>query len=440
MWPQGMLARVSWIIVAGALTLLVTMHTYHIHDRLLTSATALATSTAERLASIDHLLLQSEMDDATLLRAFNGPEFQIRIEPNMPANTHRRWPHTDEVRGAVSTTLAHLSPRPFALEFNTDRDEGRPRTRMNMGLQRADGRWLVAQSDSGVLESTWTSLALSWNLLFVVIVLGVMLWLARGSLRQLPRFVAAAEQLGSDTDNTPLDEHAGPKEVRRLAAAFNATHARIAEHLEERTNMLAAVSHDLRTFLTRLELRTDFIAEPEQLERARRDIAEMTALLDSVLAFAREDRADEATVAVDLPSLLQRLVNDAGDLGHDAHYDGPTHLSIVARPIALKRAFTNLIDNAIRYGAGAEVALARTNGLIRIEISDRGPGIPEEARARVLKPFTRLETSRNRETGGNGLGLAIANAVVRRHGGALTLLDRVGGGLTVRVDLPAVVM
>jgi signal transduction histidine kinase len=438
MWPQGLLARVSWIIVCGGAGLLVLLHAYHVHERLLTSATVFATSVAERLIAIDYLMIQQDMPQARLLAAFSGPEVRIQVADAMPAAAYRDWTHAGEVRGAVQAALADVSHRPFDIRFiaaRTGHGGGRPG--LIMGLERADGRWLIAQASSDALDTSWASLALSWNLLLIALVLGIMLWLARRALAQLPRFVDAAEQLGRNVTATPLSETSGPREIRRLAAAFNDLQRRITSYLAERTGMLAAVSHDLRTFLTRLALRIELIDDAEQRDRARSDIADMTHLTDGLLAFAREDRAGESVVRLDVATLLDTLLSDTHDMGQNAHYVGPPHCVITGRPLALKRAFANLIDNGVRYGGGIEVNLTEVDRHgIRIDFDDRGPGIPEAERERVLRPFARLEQSRNRDTGGSGLGLAIADTVVRRHGGRLSLNDRDGGGLRVRVDLP----
>jgi signal transduction histidine kinase len=212
---------------------------------------------------------------------------------------------------------------------------------------------------------------------------------------------------------------------------------RIRTYLDERTHMLAAVSHDIRTQLTRLAMRLEYVTDPAQRARAREDVEQMTRLLDSVLAFSREDRADEASVSVDLATLLDTLADDARGLGHRAEYNGPIRCAIDARPTALRRAFTNLIDNAVRYGGEAGITLTpgRDGARVVVEIADRGPGIPLADRERVLRPFQRLDPSRNRTTGGTGLGLAIAHTVVTRHGGSLVFIERPGGGLVVRVEL-----
>ena len=230
-------------------------------------------------------------------------------------------------------------------------------------------------------------------------------------MRHLPRFAEAAEALGRNAAAPPLAE-TGPREVRRAAAAFNEMARRVRAYLDERTHMLAAVSHDLRTQLTRLAMRLEYVSDANQQARAREDVAQMTRLLDSVLAFSREDRAEEPAISIDIGTLLDTLADDERGLGHRAEYHGPIHCVIDGRPTALRRAFTNLIDNAVRYGGEADITLSSDDDRVVVEIADRGPGIPAADRARVLQPFQRLEPSRNRTTGGTGLGLAIAHTVV----------------------------
>ena len=200
--------------------------------------------------------------------------------------------------------------------------------------------------------------------------------------------------------------------------------------------MLAAVSHDLKTMLTRLRLRAEFIEDGEQKEKAAADLDEMQAMLEATLSFARDDAADERPVPVDLAAMLQSLTADLADAGRAASYDGPDRLALRGRPVALRRVFENLLDNALRYGGEAGVSLRQAEGRVEARIDDRGPGIPASLRERVFDPFFRLESSRSRDTGGSGLGLAVVRAIVQRHDGDIALEDRPGGGLRVRVALP----
>lgn len=266
-------------------------------------------------------------------------------------------------------------------------------------------------------------------------ILVLALWVSRRVTAPLGRFSAAASRLGTDVDAPPLAE-TGPSEIREAAHAFNQMQLRITRFVDDRTRMLAAISHDLRTMLTRLRLRTEFIDDKEQREKAYADIEEMGRMLRSTLSFARDDALSEASTSVDLSGLLQTLCDDFSDGGEPSSFDGPPRVTVVCRPTALRRAFSNLIDNAVKYGGEARVTLARDADEIVIEIADPGPGIPVEQRENVFAPFFRIEQSRSRETGGVGLGLSLARNLIRGHGGDVTLDDRPGGGLIARAVLP----
>ncbi len=228
----------------------------------------------------------------------------------------------------------------------------------------------------------------------------------------------------------------GPTEIREAADAFNQMQRRIRRFVEDRTRMLAAVSHDLRTMLTRFRLRAEYIDDDEQRAKALADLAEMQAMLDATLSFARDDASAEPRTSVDLSSLLQTLCDDLADAGQPVAYDGPHRVTLACRPAALGRALANLIDNAVKYGGEAEVGMSDGADEVVIRIADRGPGIADSDREKVFAPFFRIEESRSRETGGTGLGLALARNIVRGHGGDITLEDREGGGLVAHVALP----
>ena len=260
-------------------------------------------------------------------------------------------------------------------------------------------------------------------------------WAARRVTAPLLSFAAAADRLGMDVNAPPLPEN-GSGELRQAAQAFNQMQVRVQGLIRDRTFMLAAISHDLRTVLTRLRLRTEFIEDATQQHKAEADLAQMEAMLTSTLAFAKADSTPEARTQLDLASLLQSICDDLVDAGKVAQYQGPDRVNLVGQPTALRRAFSNLIENATLYGQEAEVTIAAVTPVVRVAIADRGPGIPEEMREQVFEPFFRLEPSRNRETGGTGLGLAVARTAIRRHGGEITLYPREGGGLVVEVTLP----
>jgi len=250
-------------------------------------------------------------------------------------------------------------------------------------------------------------------------------------LRQLVR---AADAIGRGRPVPVAVE--GPMEVRRLARALNAMQDRLARLIADQTQALAAVSHDLRTPIGRLRLRTDLLDDRSLQAELQADLDEMEQMVGSVLAYLKGDTDPEPPRAVDLVALLTTLVDAAADAGQDVVYRGPERAVLHARPLGLKRAFANLIDNAIAYGGSARVVLHCSETDMAIAVSDDGPGIPEAELGRVLEPFQRIEGSRNRTTGGVGLGLAITLQAVEREGGRLSLNNRPGGGLTAEVTLP----
>lgn len=279
-------------------------------------------------------------------------------------------------------------------------------------------------------HGTWvsTSLMALGVVLISVLVIG---WMTT----PLRHFAAAARQLYHGTDRVEVPE-TGPQEIRDAAVAFNEMQARIRKLVETRTQTLAAVSHDLKTPLTRMRLRAEVLADRRQAEGLISDIHDMERMLDQTLTHLRGDRRDEETRPLDLAALLATLTDEATDRGAMARLWPTPPCVIEGRPLALKRAFGNLIDNAIKYGGLAEMRVDTHEDYVVVSIADRGPGIPKDRMADIFEPFTRLETSRSRETGGFGLGLSIARDVVAGHGGRITLANRPEAGLMVTVDLP----
>ncbi len=302
-------------------------------------------------------------------------------------------------------------------------------------VQLSDGSWLNFTASVEAPESFWTFrfvLSIGVMLAAVVILSAIVVYHVVAPLRL---FARAAERLGVDVDAPPLPE-AGPREVRQAARAFNEMQRRIGRFVEDRTQMIAAISHDLRTPLTRMRLRAEFIEGAEQQGKMLHDLDEMEKMISSVLSFARDAAADEPREVVDLTALLQSVCDDAADAGQEVEFktDGRTALS--CRPTALRRALTNLIDNAAKYGERARVELEKIDDQIVVCIDDDGPGIPESECEKVFEPFYRIERSRSRETGGVGLGLSVARTIVRAHGGDIEVVNRPEGGLRLRVNLP----
>lgn len=280
------------------------------------------------------------------------------------------------------------------------------------------------------LRSVWIGL-----LLFLACIAALAWYVARMTTRPLQHLADAADTLDPTNDATPLPEQ-GSSEVRSAVRAFNRMQQRIQDDLRERTGMLAAIAHDLQTPLTRLRLRLEKVSDEELRERLVRDMNAMQQMLQEGLDFARSRDAGEPPQRLDLDSLLASICDDAQESGQQAQYGAHQPAEIMARPLALRRALTNLVDNAIKYGDSAEVELAVDARNCTVRIADRGPGIPADMLETVFEPFCRLEQSRSRETGGTGLGLSIARNIVERHGGQLHLANRRGGGLEALVVLP----
>ncbi|NHN86028.1 HAMP domain-containing protein [Acetobacter musti] len=234
----------------------------------------------------------------------------------------------------------------------------------------------------------------------------------------------------------PLEEK-GPREVRRLARAINEMQKRITSLIEDRTEALAAVSHDLRTPLARLRLRAGFLTDTESQEAIEADIDEMEAMVTGVLAYLSGEKKREVSRSVDLVAILTTIVDDAFDRGAAVTYEGPGRCPARLPPLAMKRVFTNLVENALNYAGSATIRLSRQDGEIIVDVEDEGPGIPDIELGRVTTAFHRVETSRSRKTGGLGLGLAIVKREVERTGGTVALENRPTGGLRARVTLPA---
>ncbi len=268
----------------------------------------------------------------------------------------------------------------------------------------------------------------------------VLIGLARRVTRPLDALGAAADRLGDARGHEPLPEE-GPQEVRQAIAAFNRMGTRIDQLLEDQRRMVAAVGHDLRTPITALRLRTDFVKDTENRERMHRILTDMEAMTEGLLALARAEAEDEPLRPTDLGALIESLVDDLADLGMAVTFKPPARLVRLCRPQALTRAVRNLAENAARYGHAPRIGLeSRGDGTTWITVEDWGPGLDPGALERVFEPFTRLETSRNRETGGMGLGLTIARVMVTKQGGTLTLRNRNDApgatGLIAEIRLP----
>ncbi|RDE04862.1 ATP-binding protein [Sphingomonas aracearum] len=339
-------------------------------------------------------------------------------------------PDLDAVRGQIHDWEPSLRSADLRLRLTSP---GRSSV-ITGALRLPDNSWLYFRT----LEPV-TDLNLAPERIALALIPAIALMLLGGmlvgrTLNPLRRLAEAADKVGGDAAE-PVPED-GPGEVRRVVVAFNRMQARIARLIDDRTQALAAVGHDLRTPLSRLRLRSDAIERDDVREAVGEDIAEMEAMITSLLAFLGGDSDPETPMRHDLAVLCATVVDDAADHGRDAFYDGPDHCETVVRARSLKRAVVNLLNNALHYGTRATVRLEDRPHEIVIAVEDNGPGIPEDQLASVVEPFVRLDTARGRDTVGFGLGLAIVKQAVELEGGRLSLANREEGGLRACLHLP----
>ena len=318
--------------------------------------------------------------------------------------------------------------------------------KVTVGMRLPDGFWVNIGAPLPP-PRPWRSVTFLIAFLLMTVTAALLIvWAVRRMVRPVQVLASAADALGRDVFSPPLPE-TGPLETAMAAHAFNTMAARIRRFVQDRTEMLTAIGHDLRTPITRLKLRAEFVDDDELRRKMLNDLEELEAMVSATLAFGRDAKGAEPVSPIDLAELLQTVLDEAGDAQPAAaeklQYDGPQHLTVRARPLALKRALANLISNAVKYGGSAYVRLVQptgtgaAQGFVRIDVEDEGPGIPPQELDRVFEPFHRVESSRNRETGGVGLGLPISRNILRAHGGDVTLTNRAGGGARATVLIPA---
>ncbi|MGZ8361394.1 MAG: sensor histidine kinase [Allosphingosinicella sp.] len=351
-----------------------------------------------------------------------------------------------EVR-ATSTDEVRMSPRQRE-RIGPEREERMNRRlqqlrALTLSVQLPDGSWLNGRMIAA-RPNAWLLLQpLIATLLTYLIILAAMVWMASRLARPLRDLTAAAERF-QGRGEAPHVTPSGPADVARAIRAFNAMGERVSAMLDEKDRMLGAIGHDLRTPLASLRIRAESVEPEEEGQRMVATIEEMTAMLDDTLALARSGRALEEARPVDLTALADAVVEEFRALGKEVEMEEGGRMTAFVRPNLLRRAIRNLIENAVNYAGPAHVAVreagSRTSGSggaeVAIEVSDRGPGIPEAELANVQEAFYRVEPSRSRTTGGSGLGLTLARAAVQVHGGRLELENRPGGGLIARLILP----
>ena len=374
------------------------------------------------------------------MRADRG-RVRMRQDNPIPPRLERH----PEVAAELRRQLSELGISAMRIDTGVRRAENLPsrRRRMRIGpgdliviaVERPDGRWIVTNAPWAGRDSRIVWMLIGQTLIIYVLILLPVLWIARRISRPLRALAGAARSFAPVAAPQPLVVE-GPHDVRDVIAAFNSLTSRVTAMLDEKDRMLGAIGHDLRTPLAALRVRIESVEDEGDRTRMAETIDEMNRTLDDILSLARLGRPSEPATDVDMAALVDAVVEDFRDLGAAVTFDETPRVRMHLRPTLFRRAVRNLIENAVKYAGAAEVAVRDEGTRVIVCIADRGPGIPADRREAVFDPFTRLEGSRNRDTGGIGLGLALARAIVRDAGGEIMLADRIGGGLEAMILLP----
>ncbi|TWD45727.1 ATP-binding protein [Pseudomonas sp. SJZ131] len=441
-WPQDTVAR--WIALTIILAMLISLALNALFIQVAgvwARPSLTEIGLLEKAAAIARVIeaapapLRNQLAQAASENGFHVSWHKDRRELNLPAAED---PISDLGSTILQPLLQFPSRRIEAYEPSdwADADiQNRADARYALLIELPDSSWLMFSPPSRSWGLDETPRYLIVILLVLISTALVALIATRRLATPLQRFAEGARRFGVDFRAPPI-EPLGPHEIRQAILAFNAMQAQLQHFIRDRTQMLAAISHDLRAPLTRMRLRGEFIEDREQQQRLFRDVDEMQAMINSALEFFRDDARLEPATQFDLAELLHTLLDDYRDQRLDIGFSGPARLVYFGRPLGLKRVLTNLLDNAIKYASEPSIELMQSAEEVRITILDRGPGIAEASLEQVFVPFFRLEGSRNKSTGGVGLGLSAARAIVLEHGGELTLRNRPKGGLKALVVLP----
>ncbi len=443
LWPDTVASRAILILVAALLAFhLLGYWAYRVGVENLATA-GQDRGLAERIVSIKRAIASLPQAPERDRVAHDLSSASLEVHWSKVSLVLGTAPMTERTR-AMEARLKELAPElaaeSFRVGFADDGALGAGKANaykhmMLVSVRLDDGSWVNFSS-----SALGASQRLDWGLTAIMIcfavgIVVVALLLLRWATRPLRDLALAAERFSLDQAPQPLPE-TGPVEVRRAARAFNTMRERIRSLVTERMQAMAAVSHDLRTPITRLRLRSEFLEDDATRSLIDADLGEMEAMIDSTLDYLRGGASSEPLRAVDLASVIETIVDEHVDQGHSVSLVGLNSAPVQGRVLSLKRAASNIIGNAVKYGEAAKVSITDTGANFAVLVEDEGPGIAEADRERVFHPFVRLEESRGRQTGGSGLGLTIALAIARSHDGSITLENRPEGGLRVTLLLP----
>jgi two-component system osmolarity sensor histidine kinase EnvZ len=428
--PKGLYAR-SLLIVVLPMLILQTVVAYVFMERHWQLVTRRLSEAVTRDIAATIAVIESFPQDANYDRiteiARRDFSLSIAVLPNDPLPPPMPKPFFSLLDTALSEEIVRLIKRPFWIDTVGRSDL------IEIRIQISD-KVLRVLARRGQAYASNTHIFLLWMVGTSVVLLGIAILFLRNQIRPIQQLAAAAESFGKGRP-PPDFRPRGAREVRKAAEAFLAMRRRIERQIEQRTTMLAGVSHDMRTVLTRFRLQLAFLGSGPEIEALEGDIAEMQAMLEAYLAFARGE-GDEDAVPTDMAEMLRAIETEADRAGFPVRqsFEGPP--LVIVRPNAFKRALGNLVGNACRYAERVEVTARHARGYLTVAIDDDGPGVPEAERENVFRPFYRLDQARNQDEGGTGLGLAITRDIIRGHGGDVKLEASPLGGLRAVVRIP----
>ncbi|PIB91859.1 ATP-binding protein [Caulobacter sp. FWC2] len=434
LWPQRLVGQVTLVLMLAVALEFIGSSLLFERSRLYPDLENQTRRVAEQLVTAETLLEDASPDERAARAAVMSTRITQLSWSVLPTLVDGGRDAEEEFREEFLEAEPGLRGRD--LRLRADIDHAVPRdTHLKVALKLRDGSWMALNTRIHV--APWAVLLSGVGSAFTL-GLGVIVAAAlvlRNLSRPLRALAEAADKVGKGAQVRIAESGAG--DLKLVAKAFNAMQDRIAGLLNTRTEALAAVGHDLRTPLARLRLRAGFVTDPDAREALEADVDEMTSMLDSLLAYLGGQEDPEPRRRTDLAAIAMTLVNDAADAERPASYAGLDHLPVLARPLSVKRAISNIVENALHYGGDAALTLTREGDTAVLAIEDNGPGIPEAEMVHVLQPFHRLDSARTRNTAGLGLGLTIVQQILQRESGTLVLRNRPQGGLRVEIRLPA---
>ncbi len=464
--PRSLFSRLVLVLLGGLVTAQLVSLAIHMHERGELIAQASGMQAAQRIADIVKLLdTLSPAERRRIVHVLNAPPIAISLD-QAPLAVHeedtessaraalfqgmlRRFLADDR---QVVVKLAATPAGPFVpggmrgfkgSEMHGDgippwaamHAASQPGFSFVAQVRLSDGSQVTFDSRQPAHSETWPFRILASVAVLLAAVIAVSLVAVRWATRPLNALADAADELGRNINRPPMEEK-GPLEVVRAARAFNTMQSRLTGYLRDRTRILAAMSHDLKTPITRLRLRAELLEDDQVKARFGKDLDEMEAMVGDTLDFLSGLESGEPVRSVDIMALLESLQADMKEMGGPVRIEGNALAPYPGKPQSLKRCLANLLENAVKYGKSARALVSDNDTLLEIRIQDEGPGLPQAELEKVFEPFYRVEASRNRETGGTGLGLTIARSVAEAHGGRLTLQNLASGGMEARLTLP----